>query len=134
MTTEPGWTFDTLNKHWEGLREADQKAISTALGAAEKAVNAALIASEKAILKAEAAADKRAEASNEIRAAMVDQQRNFADKEGTERRLKLLEDANLAGENKTAGVGQLAGIIVIIITAVGIITGIIFAVIRGTGQ
>jgi hypothetical protein len=115
-----GWTLATLKEHIESRIEAvrDNAAL-------------ALTASEKAILKAETAADKRAEASNEIRAAMLDQQRNFADKESTERRLKLLEDADIASRGKSAGVGMIAAIIVGAIGVLGIVFTIVFAGLGG---
>lgn len=121
-----GWTLDTLHAHWSALRESDKDAVTTAMAAQEKATAAAMAASEKAILKAETAADKRAEASNEIRAAMVDQQRNFADKESVERRLKLLEDADIASRSKTAGIGLIGALIV---GAVGVL-GIAFTILN----
>jgi hypothetical protein len=126
--TSPGWTLETLKEHFEALREADKEAVSTALAAAEKAVTAALTASEKAILKAENAADKRAEASNEIRGAMVDAQKSFADKEGTERRLKALEDSQLAASSKTIGAGQLWAMAAAVVVVIAAIMGIVFGV------
>lgn len=125
------WTIPQLKEHFDALRAADKEAITTALTAAEKAVAAAMAASEKAILKAENAADKRAEASNEIRAAMVDQQRNFASKDETERRLKMLEDGNASDKGKSAGFGQLAGLIGGGLTIVGIIIAAAYTVIQG---
>jgi hypothetical protein len=124
--TEPDWTLVTLKEHFDALRAADREAVSTALAAAEKAVAAAMAASEKAILKAETAADKRAEASNEIRGAMVDAQKNFADKAETERRLKNLEDKDIATANKSIGAAQLWGLAVAVVVAVGAIMAIIF--------
>ena len=119
------WTIETLKEHFDALRTADKEAVATALAAAEKAVTAALTASEKAILKAEGAADKRAEASNEIRGAMVDAQKNFADKAETERRLKSLEDARIAASSKTIGANQLwamaAGIVLVVVAVMGLI-------------
>jgi chromosome segregation ATPase len=113
MTSPNGWTLDTLeeyltnqikslSKYFTDLsaeREAVNKerftsskeAVTAALAAAEKAISAAMIASEKAILKAESAAEKRAEASNEIRAAMIDQQKLFADKAQTDYRFSSFE-------------------------------------------
>ena len=90
-----GWTLDTLEEflsnkiegirgYFSDLRLLDKESVTTAMIAAEKAIAAAMTASEKAILKAEMAAEKRSEASNEIRAAMIDQQKNFADKVQTE--------------------------------------------------
>lgn len=126
------WTLVTLHAHWEALRLADKEAVKTALDAAEKAVAAAMAASEKAILKAETASDKRAEAANEIRAAMVDQQRNFADKESTERRLKLLEEADIASRGKAAGGLQLWQVLFAIIIAVGAVFGMVALFTGGT--
>lgn len=136
--TDDGWTLATLKKHFDDLRNADKEAITTALSAAEKAVAAAMAASEKAILKAETAADKRAEASNEIRAAMVDQQKFFSNKDQTDlqfsnivHRVESLEQEIAAGKNRAAGIVQLWGMIGAVIGAVVLILGIIFVVVRG---
>lgn len=104
-----GWTLDTLEEYltsklhaMESLaleRElvnkerfaASEKAVTTAMVAQEKAIGAAMSASEKAILKAEMAAEKRSESSNELRSAMIDQQKNFSDKSQTEFRLNAVE-------------------------------------------
>jgi hypothetical protein len=130
MTEE--WTLVTLKEHFDSLRAADKEAVTTALTAAEKAVSAAMAASEKAILKAETAADKRAEASNEIRGAMVDAQKSFADKAETERRLKNLEDKDIASANKSIGANQLWGVAAAIVFAVAAIVTIVFKF--GTGS
>lgn len=104
--SQQAWTLDTLKVHFdsrvEDLRRyfsdlmqvqeqtnrdrftAAEKGVATAFHAANEAVQAAMAASEKAVLKAENASEKRAEASNEIRAAMIDQQSKFADKTATE--------------------------------------------------
>jgi len=129
--SEPVWTLETLKEHFDALRTADKDAVTTALSAAEKAVAAAMAASEKAILKAENAADKRAEASNEIRAAMVDQQKNFSNKEQTDMRLKMLEDAMALGKGRVLGVSQIVGMIGGGIVMIGIIIGIVVAVSGG---
>ncbi len=97
-----GWTLDTLEEfisakiegirvYFSDLRLLDKESVTTAMIAAEKAIAAAMTASEKAILKAEMAAEKRSEASNEIRAAMIDQQKNFADKQQTEFRFGAID-------------------------------------------
>jgi hypothetical protein len=97
-----GWTLDTLEEflsnkiegirgYFSDLRLLDKESVTTAMIAAEKAIAAAMTASEKAILKAEMAAEKRSEASNEIRAAMIDQQKNFADKVQTEFRFGAMD-------------------------------------------
>ena len=123
-----GWTFETLlqnltdkidavDQRLTGLSAASKEAVTAALAAAKEAIAAAMIASEKAILKAEAAADKRAEASNEIRAAMMDQQKTFANKSETDLRLSSIEKRLDATANKSQGVGMLASIIFSIIMA-----------------
>ena len=58
---------------------------------AEKAVNLALASAEKAVAKAEFASDKRQDASNEIRAAMIDQQKTLANKSETDLRFRQIE-------------------------------------------
>ena len=122
------WTLETLHTHWTAMRAADKEAVSTALAAAEKAVNAALIASEKAILKAENAGDKRAEASNEIRAAMIDQQKNFANKEQTDLRLKYLEDTVRGNQGIGLGATHTWQVIAMVVAAVVSILGIVFVI------
>jgi len=122
---------------------SSKEAVNAALAAAEKAINAAMTASEKAILKAEASAEKRAEASNEIRAAMIDQQKNFADKVQTDfridaanqkidelnnslsKRLELIETSQAVLVGKSQGVGMTFGIFAQLITAAGTIAAIV---------
>ena len=53
--------------------EAQNKAVETAMIAAEKAVNAALQSAERAVGKAEIATEKRFESVNEFRAQLADQ-------------------------------------------------------------
>jgi|ERR1043166_760298 hypothetical protein len=165
-----GWTLDTLEKYLAdkidaviGLAteretrtserfQSSKEAVITALAAQEKAVAAAMSASEKAILKAEAAQEKRAEASNEIRAAMIDQQKNFADKSQTEFRFGALDQrvdeyakglskrldgmdtflATLSGQSK--GSGMTTDRVFQILTAIGVITAIIISLLRTAGH
>ncbi len=116
-----GWTLDTLEEYisakiestrvyFSDLRLLDKESVTTAMIAAEKAIAAAMTASEKAILKAEMAAEKRSEASNEIRAAMIDQQKNFADKPQTEFRFgaldQRLEETNKSLNKRLDGIDQ----------------------------
>ncbi len=117
-----GWTLDTLEEfvsakieslrtYFSDLRLLDKESVTTAMIAAEKAIAAAMTASEKAILKAEMAAEKRSEASNEIRAAMIDQQKNFADKVQTEFRFgtteQRMEDAIVTMTKRLDGIDQI---------------------------
>jgi hypothetical protein len=96
----PGWTIATLKEHFERLREDDQRAVQAALASAEKAVSAALVSAEKAITKQEAADTKRADASNEIRGAMLDQQRQFPSKVEVDSRFTDVERRMIALEKK----------------------------------
>lgn len=166
--SQQAWTLDTLKVYADARLEdtrryfADllsvqeqtnrdrftsaEKAVTTAFSAADKAVQAAMAASEKAVLKAEMAAEKRAEASNEIRAAMVDQQSNFADKGSTEmqftsqdKRITELKEVLTArcdkldtliatqhakDEGKGAAMSQTTAIIFSILGALGVIVTI----------
>jgi hypothetical protein len=65
----------------DGLRDADQKAVTAALAAAEKAVGAALAAAEKAVTKAEDNAEKWRTNANEWRGAMNDREADFIRKQ-----------------------------------------------------
>jgi len=120
-----GWTLETLKEHLTAKIDGLEKYTTDLSAAAKEAISAAMTASEKAILKAEVSADKRAEASNEIRAAMIDQQKFFANREQTEFRLgaidiKLgeLERTIAASGGKAQGFSSLAGIISQVIAAV----------------
>ncbi len=101
--------------------------------AAKDAVNLALTAAEKAVVKAEAASEKRQDASNEIRAAMIDQQKTFANRSETELRFvmmdKKIEDL-IAYRSSTAGHGKgmsdLWGWIVGALAAGAAVAGFIF--------
>lgn len=160
-----GWTLDTLetfftskiesvvqlaNEQKERTNErfeSSEKAVSAALVAVEKSNAASMASSEKAILKAEAAQDKRNEASNEIRAAMVDQQGNFAAKSETDFRFtaigetlaaisKRIDGIDLAlsvSSGKSQGVGTSTSVLVQIIAtgaSVAAMIGVIFALMR----
>lgn len=160
-----GWTLDTLEEHLSGKIDENRKyfsdlsnerelrttekfvtskeAVTSALAAAEKAITAAMNASEKAIIKAEVASEKRSEASNEIRAAMMDQQKNFADKSQTEFRLGVIEqrineNMNMFGKQldglnntiaamsgRTQGAGTSIGVIVQVIASAASIAAIL---------
>lgn len=166
--SQQAWTLDTLKVHFdsrvEDLRRYftdaiqtqeqtnrdrftnAEKAVNTAFSAADKAVQAAMAASEKAVLKAENAAEKRAEASNEIRAAMIDQQAKFADKQATEtqfnahaQRITELKEALIArldridmvlaadsahDQGKGAAMSQTTALIFAILGAAGVIISI----------
>lgn len=166
--SQQAWTLDTIkvlfDARFEDMRRyfsdliqvqeqtnrdrftAAEKGVATAFLAADKAVNAAMAASEKAVLKAENAAEKRAEASNEIRAAMVDQQKNFAERAGTEMqfraqdnritelkeavtarldKIELLMAAGVAkDEGKGAAMSQTTALIFSIIGAIAVIATI----------
>lgn len=88
-----------------------------------------------AVRKEAADAKDRANASNEIRGAMVDQQKNFADKEATDRRFEQLKELVdeikrdvAASKNKAVGGSQLWVMIGAVIFAVAAINGIIFVI------
>lgn len=121
------WTLDTIKIHYDS-RLADmqkyysdllsiqeqtnrdrftsaEKAVYAALAASDKAISAAMLASKEAIMKAEAAADKRYDSLNELRSAMLDQQKNFAPATGTEFQFKSLGDR--VTELKEALVGRI---------------------------
>lgn len=57
----------------------------------------------------------------------IERQKNFASKDETERRLKMLEDANLAASSKSVGAGQLYAAAAVIVTTLAGIFAIIFA-------
>ena len=146
--TKPIWSLETLFAYFTDLskereRRIDERfaalkeATMLALAAAKEGTQLALTASEKAINKAEAAADKRAEASNEIRAAMVDQQKNFADKTQTdfrlsaiEKRMEKTEGSILTTGGRTQGIGASTGIIFQVLTLMISISAVVLVLLR----
>ncbi len=81
-----GWTFSTLYKHTMALADAQKDAVE----------------------KADRANEKRFDSVNEFRNTLKDQSATFADKEATDRRLKILEDAHAQDRGKSQGVGMVA--------------------------
>lgn len=172
--SQQAWTLDTLKVYADARLEdtrryfADmiqtqeqtnrdrftsaEKAVTTAFSAADKAVQAALSSSKEAVLKAEAAAEKRAEASNEIRAAMIDQQSKFADKNATNTefnahavrmteikemltarldKIELERSAERAkDEGKGAAMSQTTALIFAVVGAVGVIATVAISAFR----
>ena len=100
------WTIDSLKEHFDDLRKADQEAVKVLADNFEK----------------------RMANTNEWRGAVNDQQKNFADKAETERRLKSVEDAMLAAASKTIGAGQLWAMAAAIVVVIAAIMGIVFGV------
>lgn len=161
--SQQAWTLDTLKVHFDAMLAAHQryfsdllsiqeqtnrdrftsaeKAVYAALAASDKAVSAAMASSKEAINKAETAADKRFESLNELRSAMMDQQKNFAPavgtelqfksfdarlteiKEGLAGRLDAIEKKQDATVNKVLGVGLLITFIVSMVAIFGGLVG-----------
>lgn len=157
------WTLDTIKIHYDSrlsdmqkyysdllsIQEqtnrdrftSAEKAVYAALAANEKQVSAAMSASKEAIGKAEHAAEARFNSLNELRSAMMDQQKNFADRDGTDRQFTGLADrmtemkegltARLDGVekkqdamiNKVLGFGVLVTFIVAMIAIFGGLVG-----------
>jgi hypothetical protein len=69
------WNVYTLKEHFDGLASARDKAVEAALIAQKGEVAAALAAAKEAVLKAEISTDKRFQAANGFREAMLDQQK-----------------------------------------------------------
>jgi len=126
--SEVEWTIGTLNEKFDALRLADKEAVATALAAAEKAVTAALTAAKEAVLKAENAAEKRFEANNEIRGAMMDAQKNFpnlAQFEALKEQVSRLELMVSGNSKKFEGFGLFALILGLVIGAAGTLFGLV---------
>jgi len=116
------WTLDTLKEHFDVQIRDNKEAVATALAAAKEAVTAALTAAKEAVLKAENAAEKRFEASNEIRGAMMDAQKNFpnlAQFEALKEQVTRLELSVSGNAKKSEGFGQLGLILGLLVGAAG---------------
>lgn len=128
--------------------DAQTRALDAAFTAAKEAVQTAMVAAEKATTKAEMAAEKRFESVNEFRAQLADQAATFIPRAESEARVSamvelfdskytalidrmdVLTQANAASQGRSAGLGAgwnylvgLIGLIVAVITIVGIIIG-----------
>jgi len=123
-----GWSLDTLAKFLTFKVEAVDSRITHQIEALKETINLSMAASEKAIQKAELAMDKRMEGANEIRAAMLDQQKNFADKEKTDFRLHALEKYIDTTGGKSQGIGFSVAVIVGVITASASIATVVTAI------
>ena len=144
-----GWTLDTLEAHlslkilalhdrvnerFESMKElSNEREIRNQerVEATKISVDEAKQSSEKAVAKAELASEKRQDAANEIRAAMIDQQRHFADKEQTDFRLKALEERLAVAGGRSQGIGIVVGVIFAVVSSVGAVVGaIVTALVR----
>lgn len=122
----------SLKEYFEELRRNDLIMIAQRFAEQKESVAFALASADKAVSKAEAASEKRQDAANEIRQAMVDQQATFVTKvevAGLERRLAILEDfaSRAAGRlSGTATSGELAFRIIAALAAIAGIAGVIY--------
>lgn len=94
--------------------------------ASDRATTLALSAAEKAVTKAESATEKRFDASNEIRAAMVDQQRNLMPRLEYEQAHKNLEGRVGGAEGRLSTLeGRKTGFAAGWVLPFGIISGLV---------
>jgi hypothetical protein len=96
-----GWTFTTLKAYFESRLDAAKTALAAALQAVEKSNEKVAIALEK-----------RLEGVNEWRQTFSDRDANFAPREDTERRLRMLEK----WVGKLSGIGAFVGIVGVLVT------------------
>jgi hypothetical protein len=116
-----------LREYFEALRAADREEVDRRFRDQERSVQAALAAADKAVTKAEIAAEKRADASNEIRQAMVDQQSAFVTKvelTGIERRVSVLEDVASRAAGRSTGTAQGGDLFFKVVAAIAAFAGI----------
>ncbi len=122
----------SLREHFEELRRGDLAQMDRRFAEQEKAVVAALASADKAVSKAELASEKRQDAGNEIRQAMIDQQTSFVTKievSGLERRIAVLEDFISRSAGRSTGItlsGDLTFRLIAAIAALAAIAGIIY--------
>ncbi len=143
---ETGWTVDTLYEHFTKLLDLKEERDSERFRTQREMTNMALNASDRAVNKAEAAAEKRFEAGNEIKGAMLNQQATFIPRteaqlsidairdenriqhDSIREDIKLLKEANIrkSGQGQGLHLGWLMltgflGLVVIILTIVSLI-------------
>lgn len=130
-----GWTLDTLEKHLSARIDTLEKYLGERLEAAKELVGTAQLSSEKALTKAEAASEKRQDAANEIRAAMMDQQKHFADRDNTDFRLSALEKiinmTSAASDSKSENLSHIGTIVLgafVMISTICSVAGLIVTV------
>ncbi len=86
-----GWTTDTLRAHILQMMIEHDRRYEQRFAAQEKAVASALGAAERAVAKAETATEKRFEGVNEFRSQLADQAQTFMPRTETEIRLGTIE-------------------------------------------
>jgi hypothetical protein len=111
MMSKVVWTLPAFVKHSKELRRADQRAIKVLADSFEN----------------------RMANTNEWRGAIEDQQKNFALKSDTERRLKEIEDWRIATSNKQIGATQLYGAAAAVIFVIVAVLGVVFMVFKPGG-
>jgi hypothetical protein len=115
-----------------------EKAVASALAAADKSVSAALAAADRAVTKAEAASEKRFESMNEFRGALADSARLLMPRQEAEQSFRVLadkiEDLNKrVSARQDQGVGLNRGwlVLVSVISVLAALTTIAILLLRG---
>lgn len=116
----------SLREYFEELRRNDLEMINRRFAEQKEAVQSAMQSAATAVSKAELASEKRQDAGNEIRQAMVDQQANFVTKPefvGLERRTSILEGANNVAAGRAGGSASSGDLVFKVIAAISAILG-----------
>jgi len=106
------WTLPAFIKHFNALREDDQRAVEVLAENFEK----------------------RMANTNEWRGAIEDQQKGLAPRDETERRLKALEEWRITISSKQIGSSQLYGAAAAIVVVLAAIMGVVFLVLNYGGH
>ncbi len=106
-----GWTVDTLRAHISDMMGAHDRRYEQRFEAQEKAVNSALRAAQDAVTKAELATEKRFESVNEFRAQLSDQSRTLMPRNEYEaQHHALVERIDLLDKRVTETTGRSQGL------------------------
>jgi hypothetical protein len=99
--------LEALKELLEARIIANRTLMDERFNAQEKAITAALSAADRAVQKAETATEKRFDAVNEFRATLADQSRDFMNKDAAEVRFQGLDEKITAlKELAAAGSGR----------------------------
>ena len=128
---------DVLLRYLEAIMTERDLRYQQRFDAQQGAIAAALLAAEKAVTKAETAAEKRFESVNEFRSTLSDQASQFVTRTEAEARFtalteKIDNNTKMIDRNagRSAGMAQLWGVLIAVITVVIAIITVVIIVSR----
>lgn len=112
-------------RHLEQLIAALDRLVNARVDAVEKQADSMRRVDQEAVKVLAANFEKRMDNTNEWRSVVESSQANFANKEETDRRLKMLEDYKTADQTKDKTTGMNAALLMQLLIAASVIISIV---------